>query len=84
MPDITMCANDDCPLSEGCYRNPFSGTNPNPLRQSWSRFTADEDGECDHFLAVKSRPQGASDGPQGQDGQHKTNTLPSRLPEQGR
>lgn len=37
-----------------------------------------------NFPSLPSRSQGASDGPQGQDGQHKTNPLSSRLPEQGR
>lgn len=49
MPDITMCANDDCPHAETCHRNPAGGTTPHPTYQSWSRFTPDEDGDCDYY-----------------------------------
>lgn len=36
MPDITMCANDDCPHAETCHRNPASGTEPVPPKESTS------------------------------------------------
>ena len=35
MPDITMCRGDTCALSDTCYRCPTSGTEPDPVNQSW-------------------------------------------------
>jgi hypothetical protein len=35
MPDITMCGDVTCPLRDTCYRNPASGTVPDPYRQSF-------------------------------------------------
>jgi hypothetical protein len=35
MPDISMCANEECTLRETCYR--FVAT-PNPFRQSYSDY----------------------------------------------
>lgn len=55
MPDITMCATEDCPLAEKCYRSPLSGTTVSE-HQSFSNFTFSEgpDGvECENFWPVE-------------------------------
>jgi hypothetical protein len=36
MPDISMCADDDCPSRAKCYRHKASGTVPHV---SWQAFT---------------------------------------------
>lgn len=46
MPDISMCANNNCTLSSKCYR--FTAT-PNPWRQTYAKFAQDENGECNYF-----------------------------------
>lgn len=47
MPDISMCANSNCPSSELCYR--FTAT-PNPFRQSYGLFTVQPgQSRCDNF-----------------------------------
>jgi hypothetical protein len=38
MPDITMCANDDCPVRHLCHRHQASGTWPTEHRQSYAVF----------------------------------------------
>ena len=45
MPDITLCANKNCPLKDKCYR--FTAT-PDPLWQSYADFEPVK-GKCDHF-----------------------------------
>ncbi len=49
MPDITMCSNDDCPMSLRCYRHEAE---PNMRWQSYSAFSPAEDGKCNHFWAI--------------------------------
>lgn len=49
MPDISMCANSECPMKKDCYRNPASGTKPS-LMQSWSAFAPDKDGNCENYV----------------------------------
>ena len=46
MPDITMCTNDSCERRKGCYRYTAK---PSEHRQSYSGFSADENGECEHY-----------------------------------
>jgi len=55
MPDISMCANEECPLKKGCYR--YTAT-PNPYRQAYGSFKfnparvkMDQDPHaiCEHF-----------------------------------
>lgn len=52
MPDMTMCANADCPHREACYR---AQAKPSPLWQSHAayepRSEAPED--CDGFLPLR-------------------------------
>jgi len=48
MPDITMCNNDKCPLSEHCKRHPDSGT-VSGEHQSWCEFPYDRL-NCEHFI----------------------------------
>lgn len=50
MPDITMCANKECPLKDSCYR--FTAI-PNNYRQSYSWFPYVRD-FCDKFIAKKA------------------------------
>lgn len=44
MPDITMCANKDCPIKETCYR--FKAI-PSEFRQSWNNFNYDKG--CEYY-----------------------------------
>ena len=45
MPDISKCANKECPMKHDCYRF----TAPSSDYQSYSSFKHDENGECKHF-----------------------------------
>jgi hypothetical protein len=52
MPDISMCSNDECPLSKTCYR---FNAKPSEYRQSYTRFTPKIDEvldevECDYYI----------------------------------
>jgi hypothetical protein len=52
MPDISMCENYDCPLSNGCFR--FLAT-PNPYGQSYAEFefiTVDDVTECGAYWPI--------------------------------
>ena len=57
MPDMTMCANEDCPLRKKCYRHADSGTKPTEHWQFYSafQFVLREDGEarCPDFWLVR-------------------------------
>lgn len=47
MPDISMCANEECPKRNECYR--FTAT-PSPYRQSYAVFNVPNDSDrCDNF-----------------------------------
>lgn len=47
MPDISMCARDDCLARTACHR--FTAE-PNQFRQAWMAFSYDEElGRCDSF-----------------------------------
>lgn len=48
MPDITMCASNDCPLRKSCYRNMESGTKPG-RRQSFFFHNPNTEDVCDYF-----------------------------------
>ncbi len=65
MPDISMCANDVCPMRKSCRRNPDSGTEPH-ARQSWMmfRFVMDLDGEliCGDYWPVAERLEAHDEG----------------------
>lgn len=52
MPDITMCANDDCPLKARCYRYQAK---PNPGWQSFAIFKPETDGSCLEFMKIWKR-----------------------------
>lgn len=48
MPDISMCENNICPLSNSCYR--FKAI-PNIFRQSYGGFKPnDEQTNCEHYI----------------------------------
>lgn len=54
MPDISMCTNKECPLSNDCFR--FMAE-PNPYRQSYNRFEPKVNEEtkkleCEHFILL--------------------------------
>ena len=58
MPDITLCANDKCPLRKRCGR--FMGE-PDPLWQSFAKFepkinTEWDKLECFYFWDLKDYP----------------------------
>ena len=38
MPDISMCANENCGSSKNCYRHTDSGVKPFPNYQSYTDF----------------------------------------------
>ena len=50
MADISMCANQTCPLKETCYR--FNAT-PSE-RQSYSDFKPDGD-KCEFFILLRNQ-----------------------------
>jgi len=49
MPDICMCTNEGCLLSNRCYR---SIAIPDPYSQSWAHF--DYVDGCEYFIDVMS------------------------------
>jgi hypothetical protein len=51
MPDISMCKNDCCSLSEQCYR--FRAI-PDEFRQAFADFHPNDDGQCDFFILDKN------------------------------
>ena len=53
MPDITMCKNDNCPISNKCYRHEAIPNEYN--NQSWNNFQFSEDDGCEYFKAIKGR-----------------------------
>jgi len=54
MPDITLCNNQDCPLSKKCYRHEDSGTKPSEYWQSYADFEYTEDG-CEDFWPIDAK-----------------------------
>lgn len=56
MPDISMCANRECPKRLECYRYTAE---PNPYRQSYFVGNINkEDGTCDYFWYNEGYPLG--------------------------
>jgi len=56
MPDISMCANGDCPKRWSCYRHEKSGAKPSSW-QSWGSFSPNEEtGECIAYWPLPSQP----------------------------
>lgn len=54
MPDITMCANKQCPLREKCYR---AMAVPNEYWQAWSWFESsvvEGKVECEMFIKLEA------------------------------
>lgn len=49
MPDISLCKNYICPLSEQCYR---FVAKPDELVQAYSEFEPDDEGNCEHFMNI--------------------------------
>lgn len=49
MPDISMCAAQDCPTADICYRKTAT---PSGYRQAYSEFKYNEDGSCDYFMEI--------------------------------
>lgn len=49
MPDISMCANNECPHKGECYR--YTAV-PDPYAQSYTNFEPNEYGECEHKLPI--------------------------------
>lgn len=52
MPDISMCSNSKCKVSETCYR--FKAT-ANPYRQSYCGFSNDDNTKCSRYWEVKPK-----------------------------
>lgn len=50
MPNISMCANTNCPKRYTCYRYMVKS---NPYWQSYSNFKLDEQGKCDAYWDTK-------------------------------
>lgn len=56
MPDISMCANQTCPLAPSCYRHEASGTKPNPYRQAYAAFSwvkVEGKPTCEYYAPAK-------------------------------
>jgi len=62
MPDISMCANNDCPVRRSCYRFMAKPS----MRQSWAAFEPDpETGRCKSFMPIgnnETNSMGRQDG----------------------
>jgi hypothetical protein len=53
MPDISMCADDECPSRAKCYRHKASGTKPSSFWQAYSTFWREPDAkQCSAFWPV--------------------------------
>jgi hypothetical protein len=52
MPDMSLCANDKCPLKTGCYR--YRAV-PNGMWQSWTFFEPDSENNCRGFMEIAGR-----------------------------
>jgi hypothetical protein len=48
MPDISMCANKNCPSRKTCYRYLAK---PNEQRQSYAIFKQDKDIACEYYTS---------------------------------
>jgi hypothetical protein len=56
MPDISMCADDECPARRKCYRHKASGTVPCEYRQAFADFQRHpEDERCSEFWPTEAR-----------------------------
>jgi hypothetical protein len=52
-PDISMCADDECPSRAECYRHKASGTKPCEYRQAFADFERQPDrDQCPFFWPV--------------------------------
>jgi hypothetical protein len=49
MPDISMCANEECSLSWNCWR--FNA--PPSYRQAYGDFKPDEQGNCKYYWPLE-------------------------------
>ena len=49
MPDISMCENKECSLSDNCWR--FNAP-PDRVAQSYSDFQQDDEGNCEYYLPM--------------------------------
>jgi len=54
MPDISMCKNKQCPLSQKCYRHEDSGTKPSEYWQSYADFEY-ANGKCEDFWPIDAK-----------------------------
>jgi hypothetical protein len=53
MPDISMCADDECPSRAECYRHKASGTVPSEYQQAFTDFQRQPDrDQCPFFWPV--------------------------------
>jgi hypothetical protein len=52
MPDISMCAAENCPVAARCYRHAASGTKPDEFLQSYSGFEPEKGEACRGFTRV--------------------------------
>jgi len=64
MPDIMMCGAINCSKARQCYRNPDSGTSPDPYRQSWWYRQPDSPtgDDCPQFWKTTPMVKAAHDG----------------------
>ena len=64
MPDIMMCAAENCAKASSCYRHEDSGTTPCEWRQSyWLRDPRDPTGDdCRNFWPATEQVRAAHDG----------------------
>lgn len=53
MPDISKCANEDCPLKNTCYRYT---SKPNELWQSYNNYSYNKEAnECKDYWETKEK-----------------------------
>lgn len=58
MPDITMCAQDDCPMMGKCYRHEAT---PTPGKQSFAIFAPERGDYCSMFMPIRTREDTPND-----------------------
>lgn len=49
MPDITQCADDECPRHKNCYR--YMAT-PDEFQSFFGERVMNEDGSCDYYWSL--------------------------------
>lgn len=51
MPDMTLCANEDCPLKEGCYR--YMALDTDPWQSYYYGPYNSKTGKCEDYIPME-------------------------------